>query len=63
MVLGCVPFAGRAGRVSKGYCYRLIHKDFWDSSIPDHVVPEMLVIHWSFAKFIFCRQSFTESSK
>uniref|UniRef100_A0A9L0SBP7 RNA helicase n=1 Tax=Equus caballus TaxID=9796 RepID=A0A9L0SBP7_HORSE len=33
---------GRAGRVSKGYCYRLIHKDFWDNSIPDHVVPEML---------------------
>ncbi|XP_071463584.1 ATP-dependent RNA helicase TDRD9 isoform X3 [Marmota flaviventris] len=33
---------GRAGRVSKGYCYRLIHKDFWESSIPDHVVPEML---------------------
>ncbi|XP_053080993.1 ATP-dependent RNA helicase TDRD9 isoform X3 [Acinonyx jubatus] len=33
---------GRAGRVSKGHCYRLIHRDFWDSSIPDHVVPEML---------------------
>ncbi|XP_047286866.1 ATP-dependent RNA helicase TDRD9 isoform X8 [Homo sapiens] len=33
---------GRAGRVSRGYCYRLVHKDFWDNSIPDHVVPEML---------------------
>ncbi|KAB0369475.1 hypothetical protein FD755_019480, partial [Muntiacus reevesi] len=32
----------RAGRVSKGYCYRLVHKDFWDSSIPSHVIPEML---------------------
>ncbi|ELK28630.1 Putative ATP-dependent RNA helicase TDRD9 [Myotis davidii] len=33
---------GRAGRVSKGYCYRLIHRDFWDNAIPDHVIPEML---------------------
>ncbi|ELK01250.1 Putative ATP-dependent RNA helicase TDRD9 [Pteropus alecto] len=33
---------GRAGRVSKGYCYRLVHRDFWDSAIPDHVIPEML---------------------
>ncbi|KAM7323705.1 hypothetical protein ACRRTK_017811 [Alexandromys fortis] len=39
----CDQRKGRAGRVSKGYCYRLIHRDFWDSSIPDHVVPEMLV--------------------
>ncbi|XP_071463580.1 ATP-dependent RNA helicase TDRD9 isoform X1 [Marmota flaviventris] len=38
----CNQRKGRAGRVSKGYCYRLIHKDFWESSIPDHVVPEML---------------------
>ncbi|XP_073752050.1 ATP-dependent RNA helicase TDRD9 isoform X3 [Callorhinus ursinus] len=38
----CNQRKGRAGRVSKGYCYRLIHRDFWDSSIPDHVVPEML---------------------
>ncbi|XP_014646069.1 PREDICTED: putative ATP-dependent RNA helicase TDRD9 isoform X2 [Ceratotherium simum simum] len=38
----CDQRKGRAGRVSKGYCYRLIHKDFWDNSIPDHVVPEML---------------------
>ncbi|XP_024614497.1 ATP-dependent RNA helicase TDRD9 isoform X3 [Neophocaena asiaeorientalis asiaeorientalis] len=39
----CDQRKGRAGRVSKGYCYRLIHKDFWDSSIPNHVIPEMLV--------------------
>ncbi|KAI5936985.1 ATP-dependent RNA helicase TDRD9 [Manis javanica] len=38
----CNQRKGRAGRVSKGYCYRLIHKDFWDNSIPDHIVPEML---------------------
>ncbi|XP_024614496.1 ATP-dependent RNA helicase TDRD9 isoform X2 [Neophocaena asiaeorientalis asiaeorientalis] len=38
----CDQRKGRAGRVSKGYCYRLIHKDFWDSSIPNHVIPEML---------------------
>ncbi|GAB1297823.1 ATP-dependent RNA helicase TDRD9 [Apodemus speciosus] len=38
----CDQRKGRAGRVSKGYCYRLIHRDFWDSAIPDHVVPEML---------------------
>ncbi|XP_007176293.2 ATP-dependent RNA helicase TDRD9 isoform X3 [Balaenoptera acutorostrata] len=39
----CDQRKGRAGRVSKGCCYRLIYKDFWDSSIPDHVIPEMLV--------------------
>ncbi|XP_007986155.1 ATP-dependent RNA helicase TDRD9 [Chlorocebus sabaeus] len=38
----CNQRKGRAGRVSRGYCYRLVHKDFWDNSIPDHVVPEML---------------------
>ncbi|KAM9201779.1 ATP-dependent RNA helicase TDRD9 [Dugong dugon] len=38
----CDQRKGRAGRVSKGYCYRLVHRDFWDNSIPDHVVPEML---------------------
>uniref|UniRef100_A0A8C0LRP5 RNA helicase n=1 Tax=Canis lupus familiaris TaxID=9615 RepID=A0A8C0LRP5_CANLF len=38
----CNQRKGRAGRVSKGYCYRLVHRDFWDSSIPDHVIPEML---------------------
>ncbi|XP_068959813.1 ATP-dependent RNA helicase TDRD9 [Petaurus breviceps papuanus] len=38
----CNQRKGRAGRVSKGYCYRLINKDFWLNCIPDHVVPEML---------------------
>uniref|UniRef100_A0A8D1UBM6 RNA helicase n=1 Tax=Sus scrofa TaxID=9823 RepID=A0A8D1UBM6_PIG len=38
----CNQRKGRAGRVSKGYCYRLVPKDFWDTSIPDHVIPEML---------------------
>lgn len=36
-------FAGRAGRVSKGYCYRLISKTFWNNEIQDHMIPEMLV--------------------
>lgn len=34
---------GRAGRVSKGYCYRLVTKQFWDVDIPDHMVPDMQV--------------------
>ncbi|XP_035870118.1 LOW QUALITY PROTEIN: ATP-dependent RNA helicase TDRD9 [Phyllostomus discolor] len=38
----CNQRKGRAGRVSRGYCYRLVHRDFWDSAIPDNVVPEML---------------------
>ncbi|XP_061087856.1 ATP-dependent RNA helicase TDRD9 [Conger conger] len=33
---------GRAGRVSKGYCYRLVTKEFWRNEIPDFVIPEML---------------------
>ncbi|CAH2328578.1 ATP-dependent RNA helicase TDRD9 [Pelobates cultripes] len=36
----CDQRKGRAGRVSKGYCYRLIQKDFWNN-IPDVIVPEM----------------------
>ncbi|XP_066428512.1 ATP-dependent RNA helicase TDRD9 [Eleutherodactylus coqui] len=38
----CDQRKGRAGRVSKGYCYRLVHKDFWNNFIPENVVPEML---------------------
>lgn len=34
---------GRAGRVSKGYCYRLVTRRFWNKEIPDHMVPDMLV--------------------
>lgn len=38
----CNQRKGRAGRVSKGYCYRLVYKDFWNNFIPENVVPEML---------------------
>ncbi|XP_075699987.1 ATP-dependent RNA helicase TDRD9 isoform X2 [Rhinoderma darwinii] len=38
----CDQRKGRAGRVSKGYCYRLVQKDFWNNVIPENVVPEML---------------------
>uniref|UniRef100_A0A8C8R6E9 ATP-dependent RNA helicase TDRD9 n=1 Tax=Pelusios castaneus TaxID=367368 RepID=A0A8C8R6E9_9SAUR len=38
----CNQRKGRAGRVSKGYCYRLVHRDFWTNSIPEYAVPEML---------------------
>lgn len=34
---------GRAGRVSKGYCYRLVTKQFWEREISDHMIPDMLV--------------------
>ncbi|XP_053218290.1 ATP-dependent RNA helicase TDRD9 isoform X1 [Podarcis raffonei] len=33
---------GRAGRVSKGYCYRLVYKDFWENCIPEITLPEMM---------------------
>nr|XP_028564145.1 ATP-dependent RNA helicase TDRD9 [Podarcis muralis] len=33
---------GRAGRVSKGYCYRLVYKDFWENCIPETTLPEMM---------------------
>ncbi|NWU59244.1 TDRD9 helicase, partial [Dromas ardeola] len=38
----CNQRKGRAGRVSKGYCYRLVHKEFWTDFIPEKAVPEIL---------------------
>ncbi|NXH30124.1 TDRD9 helicase, partial [Myiagra hebetior] len=38
----CNQRKGRAGRVSKGYCYRLVHKAFWADCIPEKSEPEML---------------------
>ncbi|XP_063803508.1 ATP-dependent RNA helicase TDRD9 isoform X2 [Pseudophryne corroboree] len=38
----CDQRKGRAGRVSKGYCYRLVLKKFWDNFMPENIAPEIL---------------------
>ncbi|XP_043574075.1 probable ATP-dependent RNA helicase DHX40 isoform X3 [Chiloscyllium plagiosum] len=36
-----VQRAGRAGRTSAGKCYRIYSKLFWETCMPDHMVPEI----------------------
>ncbi|NXP73265.1 TDRD9 helicase, partial [Ramphastos sulfuratus] len=38
----CNQRKGRTGRVSQGYCYRLVYRDFWTNFIPEKSVPEIL---------------------
>ncbi|KAJ7400932.1 tudor domain containing 9 [Pitangus sulphuratus] len=38
----CNQRKGRAGRVSRGYCYRLVYKAFWTNFIPEKSEPEIL---------------------
>ncbi|NXG70597.1 TDRD9 helicase, partial [Baryphthengus martii] len=40
--INCHQRKGRAGRSSEGYCYRLVHKDFWTDFIPEKSIPEIL---------------------
>ncbi|XP_029468490.1 probable ATP-dependent RNA helicase DHX40 [Rhinatrema bivittatum] len=36
-----VQRAGRAGRTASGKCYRVYSKEFWDTCMPDHMIPEI----------------------
>lgn len=36
-------FLGRAGRVSTGYCFRMVTRQFYESFIPEFGIPEMKV--------------------
>ncbi|CAM9496697.1 unnamed protein product [Lampetra fluviatilis] len=38
----CDQRKGRVGRTSSGHCYRIVTKDFWNDSIPEYSIPEML---------------------
>lgn len=38
-----LSLSGRAGRVSTGFCYRLVTRTFWNDEIPEYTIPEMLV--------------------
>ncbi|XP_053535159.1 ATP-dependent RNA helicase TDRD9 isoform X1 [Ictalurus punctatus] len=38
----CNQRQGRAGRVSKGICYRLVTRAFWNGEIPEYTIPQML---------------------
>ncbi|XP_056151357.1 ATP-dependent RNA helicase TDRD9 [Lampris incognitus] len=39
----CNQRKGRVGRMSKGYCYRLVTKLFWRNDIPEYMIPDMLL--------------------
>ncbi|KAK2567406.1 ATP-dependent RNA helicase TDRD9 [Acropora cervicornis] len=37
----CIQRKGRAGRVSTGYCFRMVTRQFYESFIPEFGIPEM----------------------